>query len=704
MTKVDAPQYPTDKRKVVRSFNDDGSANFGQVGIEELSYRARFGATTQSSTENDISIGSKYFVLNDSETKFRVGDDILIICLDDPDCYMWGEIIGSDTTYKPMRLLVYTDDVSDVTCTSSNWELQVVARPKPGIEKDTSTTSIDPTGAGPFTFTVTAGKFFPVGGRVLMKPTADRTIALIGEVNSYSGTSLEVYKNSTNATVSTSYTSWAISLLDSPSTSAVRAMSAVTPDSLGVPTVGTSNSVTNLSGGTFTLQSTWLFAHISDPSVWFEIEVTAVNGTTVTGLCLRKSGSGSKTGWTGVRTAPPKRLVDFNAKLGLVVTRSTVDTANDITVTAGTIRDSTDTINITLASAMTKRFDAVWAAGTNQGIYVLSSNLSGTIAQSASTAITGTSTLFTSEVYTTGFNKNSDWDARGTGTYFDSSVWGGTSAGYQLTTRSGSSTPVKFTAAASNTAATAAASATYSGETYKRGGDATLLASASGTVEFAVCVGYKSTTGDVDVFASTLNFTATPDYPSGYDYYAILALVKVGSGGIRTIRSAMLSSTWFSETKASTSGSTIDFNVDPRANEVIISFNGVSTGTATRDLRLQVLTASATPDTTAGDYIGFGTTNSTTPAATILSVASLIGTSGGNGAADTMSGTVVMTGVKEFTGAAVPFTSSWYSSSLAGNRGSISGYWKNATQLYGIRALISGSGSFDAGSITVSYR
>ena len=96
MTKVDAPQYPTDKRKVVRSFNDDGSANFGQVGIEELSYRARFGATTQSSTENDISIGSKYFVLNDSETKFRVGDDILIICLDDPDCYMWGEIIGSD--------------------------------------------------------------------------------------------------------------------------------------------------------------------------------------------------------------------------------------------------------------------------------------------------------------------------------------------------------------------------------------------------------------------------------------------------------------------------------------------------------------------------------------------------------------------------------------------------------------------------------
>jgi len=403
--------------------------------------------------------------------------------------------------------------------------------------------------------------------------------------------------------------------------------------------------------------------------------------------------------------APPKKLVDFNAKIGLSISRATGDPANDITVTPGTIRDSTDTVNITLSSALTKQFDAVWAAGTNQGVYVLSSNLSGTIAQSASTAITGTSTLFITDVLQdTPANVNYDWNARGTGTYFDSSAWGGTSTGYNLITRSGSSTPVKVTGVTTNTAATAAASATYSGETFKRGGNATLLASASGTVEFALCLGLKSTDGSVDVFATTINVLGAIDYPSGYDYFAILALVEVGSGGIKTIRPAMLDGKWFTETKATTSGTTVDFVVDNRANEVSISFNGVSTDTGSRDLRIQALTAAATPDSTAGNYLAFGVTNSTSPAAAANSVASFIATAATNAAGSTITGAVRISGIKEFAGKAVPFDASWYSSATAGDRGAQTGFWTNGTQMYGIRALISGSGNFDAGSITVSYR
>lgn len=214
---IPVPQEPDDPRYVANGIDADGNLTFKQVGIEDINYTGRFGALATSTTENTISIGEKFFTLDFDDGKFRVGDDILITALD-PDCFMWGEIIGSDTVASPLRLRVYVDDISSLTGTFSGWTLQVVARPKPGIEKDTSTSSVDPTGAGPFTFTVTASKFFPLGGTLLIKPTTDRSLALLGKVKAYSSTSLVVEKTFTNATVSQSYTSWAIALLDAPTT------------------------------------------------------------------------------------------------------------------------------------------------------------------------------------------------------------------------------------------------------------------------------------------------------------------------------------------------------------------------------------------------------------------------------------------------------------------------------------------------------
>lgn len=43
------------------------------------------------------------------------------------------------------------------------------------------------------------------------------------------------------------------------------------------------------------------------------------------------------------------------------------DAVNDITAAAGWARDSTDVNSMVLASALTKRLDATWAVGTNQG-------------------------------------------------------------------------------------------------------------------------------------------------------------------------------------------------------------------------------------------------------------------------------------------------------------------------------------------------
>ena len=51
---------------------------------------------------------------------------------------------------------------------------------------------------------------------------------------------------------------------------------------------------------------------------------------------------------------------------GLVISNA-ADTANDITVAAGEARDEANTGDMILASAITKRLDAGWAVGTNQG-------------------------------------------------------------------------------------------------------------------------------------------------------------------------------------------------------------------------------------------------------------------------------------------------------------------------------------------------
>lgn len=53
--------------------------------------------------------------------------------------------------------------------------------------------------------------------------------------------------------------------------------------------------------------------------------------------------------------------------LGLTLANNATDATNDVDVAIGSARDSTDVDNMVLGSALTKRLDAAWAVGTNQG-------------------------------------------------------------------------------------------------------------------------------------------------------------------------------------------------------------------------------------------------------------------------------------------------------------------------------------------------
>jgi hypothetical protein len=52
---------------------------------------------------------------------------------------------------------------------------------------------------------------------------------------------------------------------------------------------------------------------------------------------------------------------------GCTLSNAAADAVNDITVAAGKVRDATDATNIILASAITKKLDAAWAVGNDQG-------------------------------------------------------------------------------------------------------------------------------------------------------------------------------------------------------------------------------------------------------------------------------------------------------------------------------------------------
>jgi hypothetical protein len=119
----------------------------------------------------------------------------------------------ADSTYQ-----AWLTDGGITTSIATFIDLIDVLSPEPGaaITEDFSSTSVNPTTGGPWTFAVTASKFFPIGGTLLIRPLADWTIALIGEVSAYSSTSLTVTLRATNATVSQAYTAWSIALLDSP--------------------------------------------------------------------------------------------------------------------------------------------------------------------------------------------------------------------------------------------------------------------------------------------------------------------------------------------------------------------------------------------------------------------------------------------------------------------------------------------------------
>jgi hypothetical protein len=90
--------------------------------------------------------------------------------------------------------------------------------------------------------------------------------------------------------------------------------------------------------------------------------------TSAAGIVELATAAEALTGTDATRAVTPAGLYFPTGHLyGLTLSNNGTDATNDIDIAAGTARDSTDTVNMILASALTKRLDAAWAVGSGNG-------------------------------------------------------------------------------------------------------------------------------------------------------------------------------------------------------------------------------------------------------------------------------------------------------------------------------------------------
>jgi hypothetical protein len=105
------------------------------------------------------------------------------------------------------------------------------------------------------------------------------------------------------------------------------------------------------SGSVVTSIKAWL-------KTYFDTLYNALVAPSTTGNLMTSTGSA----WSSSEPALPQGFL-----YGLSLSNNGSDATNDIDISTGQCRDITNAANIALASALTKRLDAAWSVGTNQG-------------------------------------------------------------------------------------------------------------------------------------------------------------------------------------------------------------------------------------------------------------------------------------------------------------------------------------------------
>lgn len=239
-------------------------------------------------------------------------------------------------------------------------------------------------------------------------------------------------------------------------------------------------------------------------------QVKAYSGSTmvVTVTSVLAGGGTACSAWAFYLTTGPTTRISLYQMNGLVM--SGIGTTT-LTVTAGSVRDSTDTVDLVLPSS------ATISTGSSTSFVTVAGN--GTISPpTVGTTIPGTGSNFTSLFTASGKLTDLDnqtaafgianvrqpsvisWQNGGSNTYETTTVTNDTSLAVPDTIASG----------ATNVA-------------YSRGGQpTTLLANIGAHAVYGAVLARKDADGTIAVEITSFTISGTPDLPSGYTYYRVL--------------------------------------------------------------------------------------------------------------------------------------------------------------------------------------
>lgn len=516
MTDFPLPQLPADSRQFANGFVDDGtgavSAQFALVGADQLNYQALFGQADTSTTQEAISGGNKTFTLDNDTGNIQVDYTVQILSLDDTSCWMYGVVTSKILTVSPAQINVAIFRTSPLVLTGNNWSIQVIAGPFQGIPASQalgiSTDSFAVPSAGDTkNLTIDVGKAFASNDVVYTYAIQDSTAYFISSVISYDSATGSISLFVLRVGGSGTQAIWVCSLQDVAGPDAALKGYSSTTNTLAAG----DKTFTTQSGKFFPVNGSVFVQAIDDATVrgWGQVKVYTGTTLIITLTANGVFGSGSHSVWglTLVDGSPPG--IPFLQRNGLQVSLS----GTTLTITAGSIRDSTNTYDLVLASTITKDLTATFTAGTGNGSQVLSSNLSGTITASGGVSVTGTSTTFLSDLA----NSNeasavfTDYSARGA-TFFADQAW------TAITANSTTQIVAEATVETNTAISTRTTLGTFTNATYQRGGWKSGAA-------YGVLLVRNDSTGAIDVSTYSLYPGSTPDLPSGWSVYGALAYI-----------------------------------------------------------------------------------------------------------------------------------------------------------------------------------
>lgn len=311
---------------------------------------------------------------------------------------------------------------------------------------------------------------------------------------------------------------------------------AYTADSVTVPAVGEDVTITSVvNGEAWDIDSWWFGAHVNDAGSYnFEGKLKSISGTTAVITCARSTGAGAGvSGWSFTRSAPPIQRLPLMAVSGLTVTISKSDNQHDFVVSKGVIRDSTDTVDLVLNSSLTKQIDVAFAEGDNAGCMLTSATKTGTISQAGTTALTGSGTLFLTDLGNSGAqgSYSADFSSQCSSIIKCASYASYYSmAGFPTIITIDGGTYIDSAGATTNTSGDAGTARTYSNKTYAIGGYNSTI-----SAFYYICIGRKDSTGACELFVTPGTGNGILNTPTGYTFHRVLALLSVDTGKISSL-------------------------------------------------------------------------------------------------------------------------------------------------------------------------